>query len=49
MEDRIIKAGKLNRSTFGSEDAFYETEGVAPTICARDYKGPVKIAIWEAN
>lgn len=42
-DGRIIEAGKIDLYNFESEKVVYSTKGVAPTMLARDYRGPKKI------
>lgn len=42
-DGRIIKAGHIDLYNFESEKVVYSTKGVAPTMLARDYRGPKKI------
>ena len=42
-DGRIIEAGHIDLYNFESEKVVYSTKGVAPTMLARDYRGPKKI------
>lgn len=49
-EGNYIKvSGSLNLSANEQNNRVYDSDGVSPTICARDYKDPKKIAIPEAT